>query len=54
MGSEENYLFENKIVGGVVPREYVPGVEKGVADALKQGFIAGLPDGAHSRRAGGW
>jgi elongation factor G len=40
---ETTYLFENKIVGGVVPREYVPGVEKGVAEALKEGFIAGCP-----------
>ena len=30
-------------MGGVVPREYVPGVEKGVAESLKQGFIAGCP-----------
>src|SRR5262249_50104319 len=43
VGSEENYVFENKIVGGVVPREYVPGVEKGVAESLRQGFIAGCP-----------
>ena len=43
VGSEEQYVFENKIVGGVVPREYVPGVEKGVAESLKRGFIAGCP-----------
>ena len=43
VGSEETYVFENKIVGGVVPREYVPGVEKGVADSLKRGFISGCP-----------
>jgi elongation factor G len=42
-GSSDNYLFENKIVGGVVPKEYVPGVEKGVAESLRQGFIAGCP-----------
>jgi elongation factor G len=42
-GSDETYVFENKIVGGVVPKEYVPGVEKGVAESLKQGFIAGCP-----------
>jgi elongation factor G len=42
-GATEDYIFENKIVGGVVPREYVPGVEKGVAESLKQGFIAGFP-----------
>jgi elongation factor G len=40
---ETTHLFENKIVGGVVPREYVPGVEKGVAESLKEGFIAGCP-----------
>lgn len=43
VGSTENHVFENKIVGGVVPREYVPGVEKGVAESLRQGFIAGCP-----------
>ncbi|HEV2236766.1 MAG TPA: elongation factor G [Ktedonobacterales bacterium] len=37
------HLFENKSVGGVVPKEYVPGVEKGVAESLKEGFIAGCP-----------
>ncbi len=39
----EGHIFENKIVGGVVPREYVPGVEKGVGESLKEGFIAGCP-----------
>ncbi len=43
VGSEQNFIFENKIVGGVVPKEYVPGVEKGVAESLKEGFIAGYP-----------
>jgi elongation factor G len=42
-GSEEDFVFENKIVGGVVPKEYVPGVEKGVRDALHNGFISGCP-----------
>ena len=41
--SDEKYVFQNKIVGGVVPKEYVPGVEKGVAESLKEGFIAGYP-----------
>lgn len=41
MGSESEFIFENKIVGGVVPREYVPGVEKGVRESLAKGFIAG-------------
>ena len=41
--SDQHYVFQNKIVGGVVPKEYVPGVEKGVAESLKEGFIAGYP-----------
>ncbi|HUY78480.1 MAG TPA: elongation factor G [Ktedonobacterales bacterium] len=43
LAGEENFLFENKIVGGVVPKEYVPGVEKGVAESLREGFLAGYP-----------
>ena len=35
------FVFENKIVGGVVPREYIPAVAKGVEEALKGGVIAG-------------
>lgn len=41
MATEENFVFENKIVGGVVPKEYVPGVEKGVGESLREGFLAG-------------
>ncbi|HEU0028287.1 MAG TPA: elongation factor G [Ktedonobacterales bacterium] len=41
--AEKDYVFENKIVGGVVPKEYVPGVEKGVAESLREGFLAGYP-----------
>jgi elongation factor G len=35
--------FENKIIGGSVPREYVPAVEKGVREALETGVLAGYP-----------
>jgi elongation factor G len=35
------FVFENKIVGGVVPREYIPAVQKGVEEALQGGVIAG-------------
>lgn len=35
--------FESKIVGGAVPKEYIPGVEKGVISALDTGVIAGYP-----------
>jgi elongation factor G len=37
------YLFESKIVGGSVPKEYIPGVEKGLAAALSTGVMAGFP-----------
>lgn len=37
------FEFENKIVGGVVPREYVPSVEQGLEDALQNGLLAGYP-----------
>jgi elongation factor G len=36
-------VFENKIVGGVVPREYVPAIESGVREALEGGVIATYP-----------
>jgi elongation factor G len=35
--------FQNKIVGGVVPREYIPAIEKGVREAMANGIIAGYP-----------
>jgi elongation factor G len=37
------FVFENKIVGGVVPREYVPAVENGVKEAMSGGVLAGFP-----------
>ena len=43
MGGEETFVFEDKIVGGVVPGQYIPGVEKGVRESLKRGFISGNP-----------
>jgi len=39
----EGFVFENKVVGGSVPKEYVPGVEKGLASAKDSGVIAGFP-----------
>src|SRR5262249_26021931 len=39
----EGFAFENKIVGGAVPREYVPAVEKGVKEAMETGVLAGYP-----------
>ncbi|HLI22493.1 MAG TPA: elongation factor G [Stellaceae bacterium] len=37
------FSFESKIVGGTVPKEYVPGVEKGVKGSLDNGVLAGFP-----------
>ncbi len=39
----KGFEFENKIVGGSVPREYVPGVEKGLESVLGAGVLAGFP-----------
>jgi elongation factor G len=41
--SEQTFVFEDRIVGGVVPNQFIPGVEKGVRDSLKRGFISGHP-----------
>jgi len=38
-----DFEFDNKIVGGVVPKEYVPGVEKGIKSVLTSGILAGFP-----------
>jgi elongation factor G len=37
------YQFVNEIVGGVVPKEYIPAVDKGVQEQLKSGVLAGYP-----------
>jgi elongation factor G len=39
----KGFEFENKIVGGSVPREYIPAVEKGIREALDTGVLAGYP-----------
>jgi elongation factor G len=39
----EDFLFESKIVGGSVPKEYIPGVEKGIQSVLSSGPLAGFP-----------
>ncbi|MBI2866798.1 MAG: elongation factor G, partial [Chloroflexi bacterium] len=39
----KGFEFVNKITGGVVPREYIPGVEKGVKEAVQGGVLAGYP-----------
>ncbi|MEW6601591.1 MAG: elongation factor G [Nitrospirota bacterium] len=43
LGLGGGFEFANKIVGGSIPREYVPAVEKGVKEALENGVLAGYP-----------
>ncbi len=39
----QGFEFVNNIVGGVVPRQYIPAVEKGIREAMAEGFLAGYP-----------
>jgi elongation factor G len=41
--SGSGFVFESKIVGGAVPKEYIPGVEKGLESAKENGLLAGYP-----------
>lgn len=39
----EYFEFENNIVGGVIPKQYIPAVEKGILEAMESGVLAGYP-----------
>lgn len=41
--AEKNFEFVNAIVGGVIPKEYIPAVEKGIVEQMHNGVIAGYP-----------
>ena len=43
LDGEELYVFEDKVTGGRVPREYIPSVDAGIQDAMKFGVLAGYP-----------
>jgi elongation factor G len=42
-GQGQGYVFEDKIVGGVIPREYIGPVEQGIREAMENGVLAGYP-----------
>ncbi|PBK02450.1 elongation factor G [Pseudomonas abyssi] len=42
-GNEEKLEFVNEIVGGVVPREYIPAIQKGIEEQMQNGVLAGYP-----------
>ena len=39
----EGYKFINKIVGGIIPKEYIPSIDKGIKESIKNGVLAGYP-----------
>jgi elongation factor G len=41
--SGEGYKFINKIVGGAIPKEYIPAIDKGIQESIKNGVLAGYP-----------
>lgn len=40
---EETYKFESSVVGGAIPKEYIPAVDGGIQDAMKAGILGGFP-----------
>jgi elongation factor G len=43
LDSDDHYYFENKVVGGSIPKEYIPSVDHGIREAMESGILAGYP-----------
>ena len=43
VNGEHEYEFENKVVGGAIPKEYIPAVDEGIQEAMKTGVLGGFP-----------
>ncbi|HEY0868177.1 MAG TPA: elongation factor G, partial [Fimbriimonas sp.] len=43
LAAGSGFVFENKVVGGTIPKEYIPAIEKGVREAVLTGVLAGYP-----------
>ncbi len=39
----EGFTFENKVVGGAIPKNFIPAIEKGIKETMEKGFVAGYP-----------
>lgn len=39
----EGFVFENKVVGGAIPKNFIPAIEKGIRETMDHGFVAGYP-----------
>ena len=43
VNGEETYKFESTVVGGAIPKEYIPAVGEGIEEAMKSGILGGFP-----------
>jgi elongation factor G len=43
MGRGDGFQFDNKVVGGAIPKNFIPAIEKGIREAMDQGLVAGYP-----------
>jgi elongation factor G len=43
LGRGEGFVFENKVVGGAIPKNFIPAIEKGIREQMDRGLIAGYP-----------